>query len=629
MQGLYSRLRRIRSFILFETMHTSNSCKNLCSTLRRCLAEEPDIEKIEEQTVLVRCVEDDNEILITTNFLGTPRHYQRKKDDPLKNTLRRMYINLTHPCGGKKLKKMIKQANIEANGFFCPDDIKLEVQKHCSAAKSTIDIETSNIEAWKENHVLMVGDEEFKIRVNAPTVASMSLPNCLMVGFPVVPHLELEFGERYDAKFMWFRAAVFPQEEKQNPTGDADPSILGKCCEKNAPWEFLTNTFKYTPTVEDIGYKLKFICIPRRGDVFGFSQEAISKTVVGAGPGECPFEERHLYTMKRTEGPKSLRVMSYNILADLYADTEFARTNMYPYCSPYAMAFDYRGQLILKEILGYNSDVICLQECDLKVFTNFLQPALREEGFEGNFLRKAGEMPEGEAIFYHGSRFQEIKKSNVIVSEALYFDCNKSILDVLKRFPDVLESLKKRTAVGQIIALKDVSDDRVVCILNTHLYFRPEAVNIRLLQIAILLNHFKIFIDDVSNELEGIEPAKKIAPIVFGDLNSTPKVAVIEYLTGGKIDRNHSVWDLESGKMELELVHDFEFFSACGYPEFTNYVVGFKDTLDYIMPDGRYFKVESCIPFPDEKVLELHTALPSVTLPSDHLALVCDIAWKD
>jgi hypothetical protein len=44
--------------------------------------------------------------------------------------------------------------------------------------------------------------------------------------------------------------------------------------------------------------------------------------------------------------------VSYNILADLYADSEVSRKQLYPYCPPYALSIDYRKQLILKELLG-------------------------------------------------------------------------------------------------------------------------------------------------------------------------------------------------------------------------------------------------------------------------------------
>lgn len=44
--------------------------------------------------------------------------------------------------------------------------------------------------------------------------------------------------------------------------------------------------------------------------------------------------------------------MSYNILADTYADSDYSRGVLFPYCPPYALHIDYRKQLIIKEIIG-------------------------------------------------------------------------------------------------------------------------------------------------------------------------------------------------------------------------------------------------------------------------------------
>jgi len=60
--------------------------------------------------------------------------------------------------------------------------------------------------------------------------------------------------------------------------------------------------------------------------------------------------------------------MSYNLLADLYADSDFSRTHLHPQCPPYALAVDYRKQLFIKEILGYHSDLICLVSCSTIVY---------------------------------------------------------------------------------------------------------------------------------------------------------------------------------------------------------------------------------------------------------------------
>lgn len=67
----------------------------------------------------------------------------------------------------------------------------------------------------------------------------------------------------------------------------------------------------------------------------------------------------------------SFRVVTYNVLADLYADSDFSRTVLYPYCSPYALNMDYRKQLLVKEIRGMMS-VLDLDQCFMPDF-NTLQ----------------------------------------------------------------------------------------------------------------------------------------------------------------------------------------------------------------------------------------------------------------
>ena len=51
--------------------------------------------------------------------------------------------------------------------------------------------------------------------------------------------------------------------------------------------------FFFVPSSEDINRIIKLVCIPRRGDLVGIPFEVVSKKVVAAGPGFCPFEDRH------------------------------------------------------------------------------------------------------------------------------------------------------------------------------------------------------------------------------------------------------------------------------------------------------------------------------------------------
>ena len=46
----------------------------------------------------------------------------------------------------------------------------------------------------------------------------------------------------------------------------------------------------------------------------------------------------------------------YNILAEKYATAQ-----MYGYTPSWALAWEYRKELILQEVLAYSADIICLQ----------------------------------------------------------------------------------------------------------------------------------------------------------------------------------------------------------------------------------------------------------------------------
>ncbi|KAG8239394.1 hypothetical protein J437_LFUL018247, partial [Ladona fulva] len=169
---------------------------------------------------------------------------------------------------------------------------------------------------------LIVCDKMYGIVFNPPWVRSLVLPDSILADFPAYPSkIELEFASR---DFSW------------SPIGEG---------------------FFYTPTSNDIGSRLMLTCTPRTKVAAdeetyreGPKTEAISPTVVEAGPGVCPFEVRHAFTSERvSEG--SFRVVSYNILADTYVDSDFSRNVLYPYCPPYALAINYRKQLLLKELI--------------------------------------------------------------------------------------------------------------------------------------------------------------------------------------------------------------------------------------------------------------------------------------
>lgn len=591
----------------------------------------------------VRSVEKEDHLTISFTYEGKQRKMQRSKGEVLSKALTRIELS-----SRKKTKKAKKNADFSETG----DDgdgiasLWFNGELVCSSL--------ANETAWKDGSTLKIGSEAYSVEVNPPTVLSLSLPDNMMSGFPVMPSLQLEFADKQHCRYTWSKSTS--HSDDQASSVPASPNEV-------LNWEEVGHEFLYTPSILDVGCYLKLACKPGSATrVSDVKSEMTSSVTVAAGPGFCPFDARHMYTKKQTADHSTFRVVSYNILAETYSRDEFAQTVLYPYCPPYALDISYRQQLLLKEIPGYNADLICLQECGTKLFNNQLSPALETMGFESLLKCKGGEVPEGEATFFRKSKFSLISQHDVILSEALLEDpAQEVMLDHVSAMPILLETLQKRNAIVQLSILKVTGlHNQYLCVANTHLYFKPSYPHIRLLQVAIVLNHaqkvisqfcsganaegvnspeipmsFRADTEGASSQItnDGIDAKPQVAFLFCGDFNSNPRTGLVELLTTGRVDATHRDWTFCEDKEEhctaLSLCHDFNLFSACGYPSFTNYTGGFKGTLDYIFADKKYLEVESVLPLPTEEELSPHLALPSVVMPSDHLALVCDLKWKN
>jgi 2',5'-phosphodiesterase len=231
---------------------------------------------------------------------------------------------------------------------------------------------------------------EYDIVFNYPWVNLLLLPSSILAGFYVYPSkLELQFAEKSHCDFAWFRGKL--------PKSNKDEDI---------EWQQLDcSQFQYLVQSDDIGYKLKVQCVPKNAvEQVGAPMEAISKFSVEAGPGVCPFEHRQAFTRDKCSG-REFRVVTYNILADLYCDSDYSRKELFPSCPPYALNIDYRKQLFMKEIVGYNGDIVTLQEVDSKIFDLDLEPFLKVLNYEG-FFQKKGTTAEGLATFWNRERFE-------------------------------------------------------------------------------------------------------------------------------------------------------------------------------------------------------------------------------
>lgn len=563
------------------------------------------------EPAVVRCLPGEPKLTISFCLHGSHKHMLRDQGEELGKVLARISNGIAKGQGkAKKSRKNNKKGQQQPGEMPELAVVKLYYHDGEEVADTVL-----NSEAWRDGAVLQVGDVKYSVQRNAPTFTNAELPGSLLAGFPVCPNLEVEFGNLQDCEFTWYK-------ENDPNTSCPSPEAAGELPDQDSSWTEVGRGRVHVPSNQDIGYRLKLHCTPKDGERSGPAKELVSAGAVEAGPGVCTFDNRHAYTIKEAEWP-AVRVVSYNILADVYAQTELSKTVLYPYCAPYALQLDYRQNLIKKELAGYNADIICLQEVDKGVFVDSLTPALDAFGLDGVFRIK-DKQHEGLATFYRRSKFKLLSRHDIVLTEALTSDpIYSTLLERVSANSALKDKILKRSTVLQVSVLEDLNKPgRKVCVANTHLYWHPKGGNVRLVQIGVALQHLTRVISEVT-------PG---APLVFcGDFNSSPNSGVFQLLTEALVPQQHADWS-SSGPDEscgMELLSAFPpLLSACSQPAYTNYVGGFHGCLDYIFIQPDSMQVEQVIPLPSHQEVTTYEALPSVAHPSDHIALICDLRWN-
>ncbi|XP_072378791.1 2',5'-phosphodiesterase 12 [Diabrotica undecimpunctata] len=494
-------------------------------------------------------------------------------------------------------KKVKRRKNLDGE----QSEKKIDVSLLLNKVEVSKDVTCENIFQPGNNITLKVMDKEYDVIVNSPWVDNLSLPMSMLAGFPTYPSkFEVVFTNKEISEFIWSKSVD----------------------EKN--WTIVGNDYIYEPSNEDINHYLKLTCKPKNEQFEGPTVECVSVCKVEANPGQCPFELRHQFTKQRTK-ENELRIVTYNILADLYCDSDFTRTVLHPYCPPYALEIDYRKQLLVKEILGYNSDVICLQEVDRKVFQYDLDPVFNYLGYGSNFFTKGNEVAEGLALFYYKKKFNLLESHRFVFSEHIFHDkIFEDIWEKIAKNENLSKRILERATTMQVNVLDALNREDIIVVANTHLYFHPDADHIRLLQGGLAIRYLENFITSLKEKT-----SKRISLIFCGDFNSVPECGIYKLYTEGAVPSDFI--DYQSNKEEavtgVDLKQPFNLASACGTPRYTNYTENFNGCLDYIYYEKDNFLVSQVIPMPSHDEVTANVALPSVVFPSDHIALVSDLKW--
>jgi mRNA deadenylase 3'-5' endonuclease subunit Ccr4 len=445
--------------------------------------------------------------------------------------------------------------------------------------------------------------------------------------------------------------------------------------------QVMKNSPCYIPTEQDANKRLSVVLTPTRGDHDGRGyQEAyqFSELVSERRPENDLLSIRSDWLKKVTETEIScvkdekqgideengvsktqLRVLSYNILADQNAfSMENPGTPYFPWTTVELMDRKRRSPLILHEILSYGADLICLQEVDELVYDTILRPALNHYNYQGFFsMKMATGTREGCAMFFSLKTFQRCKPDELLtirISDIInamssardiapeWEENVKPVVDLLKSCPELQETIDNLAHVVQIARLKDL-DGRPIIVANTHLFFHPLADHVRVLQCFAIAYQLSI-----ETTMFGAAPF-----IICGDFNTDlddcAAILVNRIFPKNFRDVQHCLntftWKEEQHCVENDSRHQVNFPELrlpdsvpvivsghhTEHPEFTHYVVEYKATLDHILMSSstktaRLDPIRQA-PLPTLSQVTRHTAMPSISFPSDHCSVLVDAIW--
>ncbi|XP_027771799.1 carbon catabolite repressor protein 4 homolog 5 isoform X2 [Solanum pennellii] len=338
-------------------------------------------------------------------------------------------------------------------------------------------------------------------------------------------------------------------------------------------------------------------------------------------------------------------LMSYNILG---VKNAAAHEDLYRNVSPKYLDWDYRKKLICEEIRDYNPDIMCFQEVDRFDDLDYL---LQKEGFKGVYQARTGDASDGCAIFWNNKLFDILHEESI---EFQNFNLRNNVCQLCVFKMNVKSSSKDVSATNS-----ESASSPSFLVGNIHVLYNPNRGDIKLGQVRLFLESAQ----RLSHEWGDI-------PVVLaGDLNSMPQSAMYQFFTSNKLDiqmhdrkqisgqiyplQNRSFnprlsyrWSneellLATGTGDSHLIHQLQLRSAyagapgssrtrenSGEPLATSYHSKFLGTVDYIWHTTEFVPVRVLDTLPVD-ILRRTGGLPSEKWGSDHLSLVCELAFAD
>lgn len=408
-----------------------------------------------------------------------------------------------------------------------------------------IDISNKTNSDYEDNTILVYGSIHYKIQINPPAVTTLKVhPNhTVLVGCPIVPTVTTEFAN--DVNYQWCRETA-PNSDEYIPVSTDEI---------------------YFPQDDAVNCKIKLYATAIRSD----DTATANSTVYGRATvlyvtdmihPSVPCLNRMLQVRSNyisikkhlqqndQQLEKSFRVTTYNILAEPFATSDNSINHIFSYVNSSYLDTNYRIQRIQAEIISYESDILCLQECDHKLFDGYYLPLLKQQ-YYGYHTNKSSSVLEGCATFISTKSFRVITKFELALKDILR--SSTELQRIYEYRPDLKTILGRKvgTIVQITICQSKYDSSQIVVVANSHLYYHPAADLVRYIQMHTIVRIVSDIMSTIS--MEGIPALStmkipgmmsptvpctdfqttdelKVSAIFLGDLNSSLGSAAVEYL---------------------------------------------------------------------------------------------------
>ena len=604
------------------------------------ILENSDIRLALIKTSFINAPESPNvkQIVISMSVGGKTLNFNRKSSDLVGQVLSRMKIS----CG-----KAMKEGSTPPDASPAKKMHKREKQVIAQPEIAFVDSESAAIEEGTLDEVLekasaiKVDGEEYHIVQDPPVVTSLELETHVWAGFPVVACWTCTGALENEFSFEW-RILSAETNETVEIVKDQQSEV-------------------FIPEKRHVGNFLQVRCFHPDFPEYHLSSTSTDKIAMYS-TSSAEREARLDAPLGKTD-EKTLRVATFNILAQPYVRTPLAQDSYYTHLHSKWHLTDWsrRCPLIMREMLDANADIYCLQEvaggAHETQMKRFLNDTHDWHFFGKESLANNGN-PIGVSISLRKSKFTVLAEHRLNIGKDGLFETmltEAERTEIESKFGDAFFAsvLKGIHTVAGVVHARYVDEDRDLLIANTHLFFHPMGGHIRILQGVCLMRK----LEEMQREIASVSASKKLpAVIVCGDFNSRPDSGSFQVMSTGSIEANNKDWEFGKAfrstlvdedasadiqaplRAPLAVVEGIEVSHGLRLahvprkiPELTHATASFRSTLDYVFFSTDSFEIvheENCMPELTNAEVDRMGGLPCDHYGSDHVLVCGDLRLK-